>query len=113
MGAGLQTANLTTSPQPSSGAQVDVTAQDAVLLQLLFLTDLSLCLGEKKKKYGCVSALGAVTHGVISFSKTDFINIPLPTNIGKTKFVFFNGIGPGFVWISVCAGRDSLAALHW
>lgn len=48
MGAGLQTASLTTSPQPSSGAQVDVMAQDAVLLQLLFLTDLSLCLGEKK-----------------------------------------------------------------
>lgn len=49
VGAGLQTANLTTSPQPSSGAQVDVTAQDAVLLQLLFLTDLSLCLVEKKR----------------------------------------------------------------
>lgn len=52
-----------------------------------------------------MSALVAVTSEVISFSKTDFINTPLLTNIGKTRFVFFSGVGPGFVWVSVCAGR--------
>lgn len=48
-----------------------------------------------------MSALVAVTYEVISFSKTDFINTPLLTNIGKTRFVFFSGTGPGFV---LCVG---------
>lgn len=69
-----------------------------------FFSQTCLCLGEKKK-YGCISAPVAVIYEVISFSKTDFINAPLLTNIGKIRFVFFSGIGPGFVWISVCAGR--------
>lgn len=63
--------------------------------------------------YGYVSALVAITYEVISFSKTDFTNTPLPTNFGKTGYVFFNGEGPGFVQISVCTGKDSKAALHW
>lgn len=53
-----------------------------------------------------MSALVAVTYEVISFSKTDLkINTPLLTNIGRTRFVFFGGVGPGFVWISVSAAR--------
>lgn len=63
--------------------------------------------------YGCVSALVAITYEVISFSKTDFIKTPLPTNFGKIGYVFFNAVGPGFVEISVCAGRDSMAAGVW
>lgn len=60
---------------------------------------------KKPQNYGCVSALVTITCAVISFSKTDFINTPLSTNFSKTRYVFFNGVGSGFMWISVCSGR--------
>lgn len=118
MGAGLQTVDLIIFFPTSSGGTsgcYGIGCSPAVVASPRRLVSLFRQKPKTKPKkpwYGCVSAGIAITYEVISFSKTDFINTPLPANFGKTRCVFSNGIGPGFVWISVRAGRDSTAALH-